>query len=575
MSNNSQTSKKGYGKPIIWIQNKLNEDVLIPDAYEAHILRPLGEYVTSFKYKYDEENDDECTITCGFKVVHQLDNGIFNEDVVLKVQWGYIEPGGEVIKSPVRTVAIRDIATSYEGGGIKLVLNCTDLVAYLNKVRSTTKSSSNNFMDWLQEIARGEFKATVRLGNDVMAIEKDHSRGFKYSEDGFLFAMDNARVFKKNFKDIPDLFKKFGSKSIKAELLERLDMSEAGPAYLDGRDNNINVIVRNFDQAPWVTFTVGGGYHEVISFRAKSNMAKVKENESQSTSVNPETKAIETTNTNTASPNPDNGEFTSESIAKVYSELEAVWEHNIMNPTDMKPIPAIMYKKTQDTGAYASDSNQDENTRVWTGLNRKELKVIVPSKTIINSPGFKELEKQAIARNYMMRKIERKFEASISVIGDPSLITSKIYEFLGLSKRDNGSWYIVQIEHDISSSRGYICNMTAVRKPQMLGIQYLKKKTSVISVGGEMVTETKKEVTQEKKYEKKRKVYKKADERKWENVKSSFFGFDKSASTSKPNDQVTRLSIINAEEVAINSTPKVSQEVDILRGGVKPNIENV
>ena len=572
MSNSSQTLKKGYSRPLVWIHNKLGEEVLIEDAYDSNINRPLSEYVESFKYKYDEENDDECTISCGFQKNSQLDNDIFNEDVVLKLQWGYIEVDGEVIKSPTRMVAIRDIQTSYTASGIKLTLQCTDLVAYLSRIRNTTKSSSNNFMDWLKELANGEFKATVRIGNDVMAIEKDEERGFSVDDNGTLFAMDNARAFKKSFIDLPDLFRMGSSKSIKAEILERLNTSTEGPAYLDGRDNSINIVVRNFNQKPWVAYTVGGAFDEVISFRAKSNMAKVKEDESETSTVNPKTKTVETTNANTASPNPDKGEYTQESLDGVYKALEEVWEHNIMNPTNMKPVPAIISKSSQRTGPWASDSNDYGNTGVWTGLTQKDLKVTVPTKTIINSPGFKSLAKDTIAKNYMLRKIERKFEASMSVIGDPSLITSKIYQFLGLSKRDSGNWYATVVEHDFSLSRGYICNITALKRPQALGIQYLKKKTKVMFEGGEIKTETKKENTEEKKYEKP----KAKPNRTWDEVKKKMLSTDGSIlSGIVSTDQISRLSIINAEQVAINSTPDLNQEVDITNKGIKPNIENV
>jgi hypothetical protein len=566
MSNISQTLRDGLGKPIFIVTDKVNNEILIEDSFDSETLSPLSNYIKSLDYTYDEENDDECVISIAFNKVSQLDNTIFQENNILKVQWGYITPGNIRILSPTRTIAIRDIAPNYTNKGISLVLRCTDLVSYLRRSRLNTKSDSNNFVDWLKEIAADEFTAAIRLKNRSLVINKDIERDYEISEKGQIFARDNARSYRELFVKLPDLLMGGKSKSIYAEIQERLNSSAKDPAYIDGRDGNINIVFRNWDQKPWVSYTLGGGNGEIISFRAKSNMEKVKEDGAQTSTVNPETKEIESTEINTISTDPDGTEPTPKELQSMYLQFKKNWEHNILNPTDMKPLEGFTYKRRIDLGPFASPSNIDGNTKVYTGL-KPDIKIKIAAKTILNMPGFIKEQKEGIARNYMERKIQRKFEANISVIGDPTLVTSKIYEFLGLSKRDSGSWYAVKVEHSISTSRGYICNITALRKPKLLAIQYLKRKTKIISVEDKIKQKVSKEVTNEKKYSE-------PIETSVEDTKSKKLNNDRLISSAF-DQELDRLEILKAEDTFINSPGNLSQEVNTSQSINKPNIEDV
>jgi hypothetical protein len=565
MSNTLQTLRDGLGKPIFFVTDKIDNEILIQDSFNEGTLTPLSNYIKSLTYTYDEENDDECVITMSFNKVSQLNNSIFKEDNILKVQWGYVTPGNIRILSPIRTIAIRDIAPNYTTKGLNLVLKCTDLVSYLKRSRLNTKSQSTNFVDWLKEIAADEFTAAIRLKNRALVMNKDDERDYEVSEEGEVFARDNARSYRELFVNLPDLLMGGKSKSIYAEIQERLN-SAKDPAYLDGRDGNINIVFRNWDQKPWVTYTLAGGFGEIISFRAKSNMEKVKEDGAETSTINPETKEIESTEINTASTDPDGLEPTQEQLKSIYLQFREKWEHNVMNPTDMKPINDFTFKRRINLGPWASPSNIDGNTRVYTGI-RPDVKVNVAAKTIINMPGFIKEQKESIARNYIERKIQRKFEATISVIGDPTLVTSKVYEFLGLSDRDSGSWYAVKIEHSITTTRGYICNITALRKPKLLGIQYLKRTTRIVTVEDKIRQKVLKKVIDEQKYTEPAKNS--VEDNKTKKLKPKPFiisEFDK---------KLDRLQVLKAEDTFINSPQNLSQEVNTSQKSNKPNIEDV
>jgi len=98
-------------------------------------------------------------------------------------------------------------------------------------------------------------------------------------------------------------------------------------------------------------------------------------------------------------------------------------------------------------------------------------------------PGFKELYKKQIVKNYVLRKIERKHEATVSLLGDPSIVTSKVYRFDGLSDRDSGNWYATKVTHKISVANGYITSMELIRKPIKVNLQFLKRETKIKVTG--------------------------------------------------------------------------------------------
>lgn len=566
MSDSNQTLGAGLGKPIFTITDRVNNQILVENAFEERTLSPLSNYVKSFSYDYDEENDDKCVIVLGFEKVSQLNNPIFVEDNILKVQWGYVLPGNIQVLSPARTIAIREISPSYTKSGITLTLECTDLVSYLRRSRLNLKSDSNNFVDWLKEIVNDEFTAAIRVKNEVLYIDKQQSRAYEKTDDGQIFAIDNARSFKELFIAVPDTLIGGKSKSITAELQERLNTSKDGPAYLDGRDANINIIIRDYNQAPWVTYTLAGGFGEIVSFRASSNIQKVKEDGAQTSTINPLTKEIETTEINTASTDPDGSDPTPAQLENMYLQFREIWEYNILNPTDMKPIDTITYKKAINIGPHASPSNTDQNTSVYIGF-ANDLKITVAAKTILNMPGFIKEQKEAIARNYLERKIQRKFEAVITVVGDPSLITSKVYEFLGLGLRDSGSWYAVKVKHDISIKKGYTCTITAVRKPKLLGIQYLKRTIKILTVEDAIRLKVLKEVTEERRYEEEKDT--KVNDNPTRKLKIAPPPKDKF------EQSLDRLEILKAEDTYINSPENLSQEVDKSKGVTNPNVDDV
>ena len=67
--------KYGYGSPFVRVYTSVGE---------------VTENIVDFNYKYSQEEDDTCQITIQTKDNNLPDRPEFQENVILKVTWGYI-----------------------------------------------------------------------------------------------------------------------------------------------------------------------------------------------------------------------------------------------------------------------------------------------------------------------------------------------------------------------------------------------------------------------------------------------------------------------------------------------------
>jgi hypothetical protein len=81
-------------------------------------------------------------------------------------------------------------------------------------------------------------------------------------------------------------------------------------------------------------------------------------------------------------------------------------------------------------------------------------------------------------KNFIEKKLQRKFQANCKIVGDPSIITSKVYGFFGLRDFDNGKWYCVSCEHIINPNQGYVTTMELIKKPQVISTVYERRENN-------------------------------------------------------------------------------------------------
>lgn len=512
MSNAKQVLETGFGMPLVWLFNDEGTEILDLEG------KPLNSYVVSFEYIYAEEEDDTCEIVLEFQNTQQMNLRYLRQNVVLIVQWGYMTPGSKVIPSPKRKVAIRDINTVYRDNKITMSIKCTDLVAYINGFKTNItpeykdfsaetdievyKDSWDGFRDFIGENIRGEWQATITEGKNSVRIDKQGGvRAAEYNEKTgeYTIARDNTAVPRSTFIEFYTAKVINGrGQSIKNHIRNKLRMMDSvgnfsGPYIMDTTDDTIHMKQRNFLQRPFKNYTFGGGTGELLSFDVNTDTRKVKEKISTNTTVDPEEKLVDVTEIVAI----DNEEAEAEELItttvdiggkardiplkRIDQELELyrrVFEHNVNNPTDQMELPDMQIRVTvkntatkQDEGGFYQRAEESKNKKLPFEI------ITIPAKEVITLPYVSErlklMRDESITTfvnsfeivGQMVEKIQRKYEATLEVIGDPSLIKGKIYGIYGVSELDKGKWYATKVSHRMTPKNGYICTLDLLRKP--------------------------------------------------------------------------------------------------------------
>lgn len=94
---------------------------------------PLGAYLTSFTFMFDEETEDLATLVFDTGDPNTVDIDALQKNNNVFVQWGYIYSDGTANCSPVRCIEIRDLECKFDDLGTHVTLKCIDGVNILRK----------------------------------------------------------------------------------------------------------------------------------------------------------------------------------------------------------------------------------------------------------------------------------------------------------------------------------------------------------------------------------------------------------------------------------------------------------
>lgn len=485
MSDSKRTLPDSLGTPLCWIYTAGKNPIMLTDNFGQPI--NMNQMVTKFSYKYDEENDDECSIKIAVTSSEQLNHPELRADNKILVEWGYILPTGKLLKSHIRKVAIRDLKSEYKADGIELELVCTDLVSYLKSQRYNDVSSASNYDAFLKEVISGQYTATKTIKGKVRFLGQDETlEGNNPNWNKKAWIKEN-KAFNPNFaytddmrytpnlglfmvKD-QDLIIKGSGKAITQEIKKILNENPSGPAYLETRDDRVNALVRDWNQAASAIYTFGGVHGEIIDFKPTSNVQKVDDDEIEDTHVNPDTKQIETTKSNNTGT--DYNELpegvTRRDADQVEKVIKIAYDISLNSPANQVNVNKnVVIKRKIEYSGLGSEANRMGTTSINLGKRRQEEFTVIPTKSILNSPYNNQKRREAIMANFVKKKMERKFEASGKIIGDPSLICGRVHLIKGLATVDNGNWYVASVTHEIETGSGYICNVSYLKKPKVI-----------------------------------------------------------------------------------------------------------
>lgn len=345
MADGDQVLREMVGTPFVWLYTANNEILRYFDG------EPIIKYVTEFRYKYDEDNDDKCEIKMEFETLRGFDLPYVRQDVILKVQWGYILDNSRVIRSPVKEVAVRDIQHSFKDGGISLTLVCTDLASYSKSFQlKTTQNWSNptastqaKEQEDIDRAWQEYFNAFVNdTGMSVTTTDefgvvdlydakvvraqinntsdKDRVKSKPTFTAGEInnYADQNSRLYVDPYYG-GDTYMGHSNKRFRSmamgwavqainvnydrasrnllEILSRVDdplTGGSGKTVVDSTDRRIDIRKRNFRQAPFKTFTFYGTTGELIEFNNNTQTNRTEVNRAAASTVNPYNKKIET-----------------------------------------------------------------------------------------------------------------------------------------------------------------------------------------------------------------------------------------------------------------------------------------
>src|SRR5690554_3750849 len=112
MSYNKPVLYDTIGTPRVWLYTPAGEQLLYWDN------NPITKYLTSFKYTFDENNDDTCELKFELENVRYFKLPYIALDRVLHIEWGYILEYNKTLSTYRYKIAIRDIQNRLTEKGI-------------------------------------------------------------------------------------------------------------------------------------------------------------------------------------------------------------------------------------------------------------------------------------------------------------------------------------------------------------------------------------------------------------------------------------------------------------------------
>ena len=112
--------------------------------------------VVSIRYKYDDEDDDICTIKLQMADPKALDTLNIERGTKLQLIFGYL--GNPV--SPIAHVLVRDMTSKYGTNVIYTELQCTDYLTWL-KVQRSSDVANGSIIDYIKAQVYGKYKIVI------------------------------------------------------------------------------------------------------------------------------------------------------------------------------------------------------------------------------------------------------------------------------------------------------------------------------------------------------------------------------------------------------------------------------
>lgn len=345
--------ENGTGTPFLWIANGTESFIMNPKNN-----LPIGELVTSFRYKYKEDGVDEGEITLHTDNFDLPADPQLQQQCPLCLQWGYIYPSLQRYLGPKRRVIIVAQDINWGPDGLDFTIKFAARGFMLKNIPAEWNAKEeefDNFFSILRDIDNGKLLNRIFLVDALMGKRETQdviiakrkplgpiqatshtkaSQGYLYGggvnglaqlqmptesvpQEDVVTIFDNSNpdayidttesYILDDEKDwIPELgtlvtnyVRTFIFTAIPptkwGQLREAADHLKNGPYGISGRDDDVVVHNRNLNRPITRYYTYAGGNGELLSFKVNSEFAVNYTEVIKSSDVNPDTKSIDIT----------------------------------------------------------------------------------------------------------------------------------------------------------------------------------------------------------------------------------------------------------------------------------------
>lgn len=326
-------------------------------------------------------------------------------------------------------------------------------------------------------------------------------------------------IFEKHLKNTLDLTRYQQSVMDKAK-------ADEGKIIVDGTDDIITIKRRDFSQPIWRSYTYMSEPGIIKSFKPRTLTRLEKKDISATTSVNPYSKRIENTDLISVDPkdldkyaqassegkitaDTKDGDIIAKMNARSLAPSDKVIKEDIrtrLNNTNLRDFDPMRYSSGLNTNSTswsyeATAMSSLPDSKGVTSYRPVTVRMTLPGSVSINHPYWNLAKQQELdmlnskygaaspkLTGYTIEKTIRKYEATLEVLGDPSIVKGKIISLNGFSKKDSGKYYILKVRHEISPGSEYVTKMDLMQNPTTVGI---KAKKEVVNLKVDKSNETK------------------------------------------------------------------------------------
>lgn len=489
--------------PVINVYNFANK-LIASSNFKAVGHESPGVDIVSFKYEYDDEADDKCTIR--FQASHTM--WLDYLDIVIgdpiTVSWGYL--GG--LETAKRVVVIRDLKSKYGPNVMYTDVICTDIATHL-KLTNSPYTSKISPIGYLKQHCSGTLDIYINSAGKDLYVQRAYEK-FGESRNEVSISSINTSVPQIPYRDlsnspttntiiyneevpvgtwhvgVQDEVRKFmekerdinvTNKSPYTVMYEIMQVCPYGPWFVSGRDGKLLIHNRNLGGVIYKSYLYNQEPGQLLDFTPETKFEAYSKNTISHTSNNPIEKSanfLESYITILDKLRSSKDIITDKGISDGMKEKElAEWLAVYNSGYQRFKTYRVGFRQTVGGVTFKTDKFEDKNYEDPSVAKRDATNIFNP---LIKGPvnpstyldpldtvlfGYQYVtpltdldEASNVVSNATRRLQMEKEEASAIIEGDPILQNNININIGNVQSQHTGTYYIKKCSHEIAM-QGY------------------------------------------------------------------------------------------------------------------------